>query len=61
MKINWKALTCRFGCKSPVAGLYHAPDGCICWPDKVQALCIQHAQKGLQNTNMETILERLEE
>ena len=33
---------CRFGCKSPSIGIYYVPEGCICWPDPVQALCAQH-------------------
>lgn len=37
------ALKCRFGCQSPVIGIFHAPEGCICWTDPVQALCAQHA------------------
>lgn len=36
-------LRCRFGCAGPVVGIYHTPEGCICWPDRVQALCAQHA------------------
>jgi hypothetical protein len=36
------ALTCRFGCKSPVVGVFHVPAGCVCWRDPVQALCAQH-------------------
>jgi len=32
---------CRFGCANPV-GVYHVPEGCICWSDPVQALCAQH-------------------
>lgn len=35
-------IKCRFGCDSPAIGIYHVPEGCICWPDPVQALCIQH-------------------
>jgi hypothetical protein len=37
-------LKCRFGCDDPV-GIYHMPEGCWCWPDQVQALCWQHADK----------------
>ncbi len=32
---------CRFGCDDAI-GIYHIPKGCHCWPDPVQALCIQH-------------------
>lgn len=35
---------CRFGCKDPAAGIYYVPNGCICWPDPVQALCAQHIE-----------------
>lgn len=48
MKVSRAALanmTCRFGCESPVIGIFHAPKGCACWPDQVQALCAQHASK----------------
>jgi hypothetical protein len=34
-------LKCRFGCDVPV-GIFHVPEGCICWDDPVQALCAQH-------------------
>jgi hypothetical protein len=37
------------GCHSqhlPVVGLYSAPEGCICYPDRIQALSGQHAIKG---------------
>ena len=63
MPIDWDKLTCRFGCdpaRNPVAGLYHAPDGCICYPDPVQALCAAHAIKGQQNNDMTPIIEREE-
>lgn len=54
------AMTCRFGCDSGVVGLYSAPSGCICWPDKIQALCAQHAVKGMQNNDMTAIVEDAE-
>lgn len=34
-------IKCRFGCENPI-GIYHVPDGCICWADPIQALCPQH-------------------
>jgi hypothetical protein len=49
------ALTCRFGCKSPVVGVFHVPAGCVCWRDPVQALCAQHANK-VQSTGPITCL-----
>jgi hypothetical protein len=39
---NLAGLKCRFGCDSPVIGIFHAPKGCVCWDDPVQALCAQH-------------------
>ncbi len=38
-----KALKCRYECDDPPIGIYHTPEGCVCWPDPVQALCIHHA------------------
>ena len=35
-------IPCRFGCRSPAVGIYYMPRGCICWPDPIQALCMQH-------------------
>jgi len=56
--LDWDKLRCRHGCDHPVVGLYHAPDGCICFPDPVQALCNQHAVKGMQNNDMTILIER---
>lgn len=44
MNINLAALRevkCRFGCDD-AAIIVHAPEGCVCWKDPVQALCMQH-------------------
>ena len=44
-QIDWDKLQCRFATpyhNPPVAGIYHVPRGCICWPDPIQALCMQH-------------------
>lgn len=50
MTIKWEELRCRFErCRNPVWGIYSAPLGCICHPDPVQALCLQHALKAAQN------------
>jgi len=38
-------ITCRFGCASPVVGIYWMPRGCVCHADQLQALCAQHALK----------------
>jgi hypothetical protein len=44
-------LPCRFGCKERAALLVHyEPSACLCWPDHLQALCLQHAQRGLENS-----------
>jgi hypothetical protein len=55
---DWEALKCRHGCSSPVVGIYHAPNGCLCFPDPVQALCGQHAIKGMQNNEMTVLIAR---
>ena len=57
-EIDWDTLRCRHGDSNPVAGLYHAPEGCICFPDPVQALCSQHAVKCMQNNAMYLIVAR---
>lgn len=44
MRLKKKAaaeVRCRFGCEGPI-GIFHVPQGCICWDDPVQALCQQH-------------------
>lgn len=56
--VDWDHLKCRHGCAHPVVGLYRAPDGCLCFPDPVQALCGQHAIKGIQNNEMYLLLAR---
>lgn len=40
-------IPCRFaekGCRSPAAEVIYVPNGCLCWPDPVQALCEQHLE-----------------
>jgi hypothetical protein len=46
---NWEhvdklsSLHCRFGCiEPPVALVEFQEGGCICYPDQIQALCMQH-------------------
>jgi hypothetical protein len=59
--VPWGKLAGRFGCdpqRHPVVGLYSAPEGCICYPDRIQALCGQHAIKGEQNNAMTPLVER---
>jgi hypothetical protein len=42
-------LRCRHGCRTPATLLVEFDDtGCLCWPDPLQALCHQHALKGLE-------------
>lgn len=60
-KIDWSILECRHGCSAPVVGLFHAPYGCWCFRDVIQALCAQHAVKGMQNNDMRLLLARLKE
>lgn len=47
-------LKCRFGCDHPV-GIYSTPEGCVCWPDPVQALCAQHANE-IESTGPVTLI-----
>lgn len=54
------AMQCRHGCKkAPVFGLYRAPEGCICFPDRLIALCNHHRGKSISNgVVLEPIIER---
>ena len=40
-------LLCRFDEHAPATHLVEYSRGCVCWPDRLQALCAQHAHKGL--------------
>ena len=40
-------LRCRFDEHAPATCLVEYDEGCVCWPDRLQALCAQHAQSGL--------------
>ena len=44
-------LDCRFhpDCSDKAALLVEYAHGCVCFPDRLQALCLQHAQRGLDN------------
>ncbi len=45
---------CRFGC-GPSIGIFHAPNGCHCFPDnQLMALCAQHAI-GLEASDLAVI------
>ncbi|MGI0080494.1 MAG: hypothetical protein ACRECH_12830, partial [Nitrososphaerales archaeon] len=35
-------LMCHFGCDE-VIGLFYFPQGCVCFTDQFQYLCLQHA------------------
>lgn len=37
-----KTVRCRFGCTDMPIGIYHVPEGCICYRDPIQALCAHH-------------------
>lgn len=39
------AVPCRFGCDDPVVAIVHVPEGCNCWDDPLQALCVHHLMK----------------
>jgi hypothetical protein len=58
--MDLERLKCRFGCSSPVFGVYHLPEGCVCWPDPVQALCLQHSITAQSTGPIEVIMPREE-
>lgn len=35
-------LKCRFDCDDPAVAIVYCETGCVCWPDRLQALCMQH-------------------
>lgn len=35
-------LKCLHGCNDAILGIYFFEDGCICFKDKIQALCAYH-------------------
>ena len=41
-KKNIVNLKCLHGCDDPILGIYYFEDGCICFKDKIQALCLHH-------------------
>ncbi len=50
---------CIHGCdneRHPVVVIAYVPDGCNCFPDAVQPLCIQHYEK-IHSTGPVTVLE----
>lgn len=40
-------LRCRFDGHAEAYVLVEYDHGCVCFPDRLQALCLQHAHKGL--------------
>jgi hypothetical protein len=52
---TFAGIRCRFGCPNPI-GIYHIPDGCVCWTDPVQALCSQHLTKVQSTGSINLIL-----
>jgi hypothetical protein len=51
-----KELRCRFGCDNPI-GIFYLPEGCACWDDPVQALCLQHYSKAEPIAGMRCIVD----
>lgn len=44
--VREEAMHCRFPtCGEPAVAIWSTPNGCVCWPDPVQALCWQHGEK----------------
>jgi hypothetical protein len=58
--IDWQALTCRHGDRGLVVALAHIPEGCWCFSDPVQALCLQHLMKAQSNGPISIIATCLE-
>lgn len=51
-------IKCRFEpCSDPPIGVFHMDQGCVCYPDRVQALCGQHLYKAEPLGSMEIILD----
>jgi hypothetical protein len=59
-QIDWESLTCRHGDKNLVVALCHIPQGCWCWSDPVQALCLQHLMSAQSNGPIVILATRLE-
>ena len=49
------AIPCRFGCTDGAVGLFYLPEGCVCFKDPVQALCIYHAIRSTPHGSFEMI------
>lgn len=50
-------LKCRFGCDAPPVGVFHLAKGCVCFPDRIQALCEHHLNKSTDFGGLETIVD----
>ena len=48
-------------CDSPAVAIFDMPGGCVCWPDKTQALCSHHAFKATPQAGMMLIKDMTEE
>lgn len=53
-----KNVKCRHNCRSSPVVIVYAPDGCNCFTDPIQALCMQHLTK-IHSTGPVKILEDL--
>jgi hypothetical protein len=42
-------LKCRHGCDEGIVGIFYFPNGCLCFPDQIQALCRQHMERAASN------------
>lgn len=51
------ALKCLHGCKDAIIGMFYFEEGCICFSDKIQALCLHHYKKIEQNYYDKPIVE----
>jgi hypothetical protein len=59
-KTMWASVKCKFGCKDPVVAVVYMPEGCLCWRDPVQALCLHHLHRA-QTNGPSTVLVDLRE
>jgi len=49
-------IKCRHNCKGAAVAIVYVPEGCNCFVDPIQALCMQHLEK-IHSTGPITILE----
>lgn len=61
LSTSWVDVHCRFDrCNGAPVAIIHAPLGCLCWRDPIQALCAQHLE-GVESVGPITILIDLRE